>query len=123
MWAGTPGKDRPPAYEAYKAKLAETALAAVSAAIPGVSLEVVEASTPLTTQYFTRSPDGATYGHHHAVDQMGMHRLPHLIRVRNVVQVGQATGFPGICGAAMSAYSGLGLVLGLPELFAELKAQ
>lgn len=123
MWRDSTLKDRPPAYEAYKAALAETALAAVCEALPGVSLEIVEASTPLTTEYFTRSPDGATYGHHHAVDQMGLHRLPHLIRVRNVVQVGQATGFPGICGAAMSAYSGLGLVLGVPELFAELRAQ
>ncbi len=89
---------------------------------PTVEWELLDASTPVTAAHYLRTPNGASYGHYHTVGQMGRYRIPSAVRVRQLVQVGQSVAFPGICGAAMSAYSGLGGVLGLETLVQELRA-
>lgn len=118
-WA--PWQDaRDPAYASRKAATLGRFLEGVRAAFPAWEILHAEASTPLTTARYTGSRFGAVYGHYHSVEQMGRHRFPIRTRLRNVLQVGQVVGFPGICGAAMTAYVAAGEVFGLPSLVEEL---
>ncbi len=123
-WAGTPIGKRPPAYRAMKDELEQTVLEAFLGDFPSLRGHVVrsEASTALSTQHYTRSPQGAMYGHYHSIDQMGRYRLPQIIRIHNFVQVGQGVFTPGILGTTLSAYYGCGYHLGLGRLVQELEA-
>jgi len=100
------------AYRAYKQGIADRFVATILADHPGWSVVDQEASTPLTTERFNGSWRGAMYGHLHSVDQMGRYRLPMVSKVRGLVHVGQTVGFPGICGAMMSAYVVCGNLFG-----------
>ncbi len=128
QWAGDLGKrpggapERPAEYEAEKQRLLALFVASVQAEFPDWTIRRAEASTPLTMAHYTRVPQGATYGHHHAIDQMGRYRLPVLTRVRGLVQVGQAVAMPGICGAMMSAYLGVGSIDGLGPLIEAVRS-
>jgi all-trans-retinol 13,14-reductase len=115
------GGSRGAAYQDLKHRLLDATVSAVLADFPGWEVLDSEASTPLTTERFTASPMGATYGHYHSVAQMGRYRLPIATRVRGLVQVGQAVGFPGICGAMMSAYVACGELMGVERLMRELR--
>ena len=77
----------------------------------------------MTTERFTSSLNGATYGHYHSVAQMGRYRLPIFCRVEGLAHVGQSVGFPGICGAMMSTYVALSELLGVEALMTGLAAQ
>jgi all-trans-retinol 13,14-reductase len=123
-WAGTRIGKRPQAYHAMKDELEQTVLDAFMADFPSLRGHVVrsEASTALSTQHYTRSPQGAMYGHYHSIDQMGRYRLPQIIRIHNFVQVGQGVFTPGILGTTLSAYYGCGYHLGLGRLVQELEA-
>jgi phytoene dehydrogenase-like protein len=122
-WDDVAGLDRSSAsYHAYKEAMRDTFLDAIRRDYPGWVVRRAEVSTPLTTERFTRSPHGATYGHYHSVAQMGRYRLPMFNRVRGLVHVGQSVGFPGICGAMMSTYVALSDVLGVETLLAGLRA-
>ena len=123
-WANTRIGKRPPAYHQLKDTLEQTVLDAFMADFPSLRGHVVrsEASTALSTQHYTRSPQGAMYGHYHSIDQMGRYRLPQIIRIHNFVQVGQGVFTPGILGTTLSAYYGCGYHLGLGRLVQELEA-
>jgi all-trans-retinol 13,14-reductase len=123
-WKNTRSGERPSDYGELKRALRDRAVDTLLADFPGFQGKVVrvEASTPLSTQHFTRSPQGAMYGHFHSVDQMGKYRPSQVIRVRQCVQVGQSVFTPGVLGATLSAYYGCGLHLGLDQLLAELEA-
>ena len=122
-WAGeTP---RSPEYVAYKDALLATALDRLERDHPSLRGRVIsaEVSTPLTTEHFTHSPEGATYGHYHSVAQMGRYRPSQTLRVKNVRLVGQGVSNPGILGTTLSAYHAVGHELGDPAgLLAELRA-
>ena len=121
-WSGP--DPRPAAYRDYKDRMLHTAVEALLADFPALRGRIVraEASTPQTTAHYTRSPNGAMYGHDHAVDQMGRYRPSNRLRLKNVLLVGQGVGFPGILGVTLSAYYAVGYVLGIPTLLAELRA-
>lgn len=123
QWADTDHGNRPQAYLDYKAALQETALEALLADHPSLRgrIKRAETSTPLSTQHFTRTPSGATYGHLHSCDQMGRYRPSQRTRVPNVVLVGQGVFSPGILGTAMSAYYAMGQLFGLDDLMTELR--
>jgi all-trans-retinol 13,14-reductase len=110
-----------PDYLQFKQHLKETFVGAIHQDFPGWTVKRAEVSTPLTTERYTRSPEGAAYGHYHSVAQMGRYRLPMRIKVPNLLQVGQCIGFPGVCGALISAYSACGEVLGASHLIEELR--
>lgn len=121
--AGIPGAERAydtPAYQAWKKAMLAAALSAFAKDFQW-DVSEAEVSTPLTTWRYTGSPNGATYGHYHSLSQMGRYRLPMKVRVKNLLQVGHAVGFPGICGAMMSAYAAVGEVVGAEQLMAELR--
>ncbi|GDX80140.1 phytoene dehydrogenase [Deltaproteobacteria bacterium] len=131
-WAGWEGEERgrrpggaphrPPEYEREKARMLDGFLRRLAVDYPDWRVVRAEASSPLTMRHYTRVPFGATYGHHHAVDQMGRYRLPMVTRVRQLVQIGQAVAMPGICGAMMSAYVGVAGLVGMPQMIEELRA-
>lgn len=123
-WEKSTTGDRGPEYQAYKEALQQTMVDGLLKDFPSLKPHVVrvESSTPLSTRHFTRSPGGAMYGHYHSVSQMGRYRPSQVIRVRNLVQVGHAVFTPGVLGATLSAYYGLGYFLGLENLLTELKA-
>lgn len=118
---GDPARYQTPEYAEWKAALLARALEAFRADSPDWEILSAEASTPLTTWRYTGSPEGATYGHYHSVAQMGRCRLPIKVRVKNLLQVGHAVGFPGICGAMMTAYAAIGEIIGAEQLVTELK--
>lgn len=91
-------------YRAYKDAMLDRFVTTVLSDFPGWEVVDSEGSTPLTTEHFNGSWKGAAYGHYHSVEQMGRYRLPMVSKVRGLVNVGQTVGFPGICGAMMSAY-------------------
>ena len=123
-WKSTRTGERPPEYLEYKMALQDTMVEGLLADFPSLRPHVVrvESSTALTTTHYTRSPRGAMYGHYHSVSQMGRYRPSQVLRVRNLLQVGHAVFAPGVLGAALSAYYGLGYFLGLQNLLDELKA-
>lgn len=121
-WAGHEGAHpRPEAYRTEKAALGAALVRAIQEDFPDWRITLVEASTPITTREFMLARGGAIYGHYHSVQQMGRYRLPMRTRVRNLIHVGQCVGFPGICGATMTAYLAVGAVVGLEGLVEELR--
>jgi all-trans-retinol 13,14-reductase len=118
---GEAGQTRSEAYRAAKAGIEEQFRAVLAQDFPQWKVLAMESSTPLSTQHYTGAPGGAIYGHYHSVAQMGRYRYSSRIKVRGVLQVGHAIGFPGICGAMMSAYVGCAEILGGETLVAELK--
>lgn len=118
---GGPPAYSSPAYLEWKAAMLARSLDTFKVDFPDWQVLEAEASTPLTTWRYTGSPQGATYGHYHSVGQMGKYRLPMKVRVKNLLQVGHAVGFPGICGAMMTAYAAIGEIVGSEMLVSELK--
>ncbi|MEZ4317041.1 MAG: NAD(P)/FAD-dependent oxidoreductase [Myxococcota bacterium] len=115
--------ERPQAYLDLKQSLLDSAITALVSDHPTLAGRIVraEASTPLTTEHFTRSPHGATYGHLHSTAQMGRYRPSQRTKVRNLVMVGQGVFSPGILGVSLSAYYAVGHLIGLPELLDGLR--
>lgn len=109
------------AYRDHKARQLDASLVALRRDYPDWDIVRAEASTPITTERFTRSPLGATYGHYHSVAQMGRYRLPSRTRVTGLTVIGQTVGFPGICGAMMTAYVACADILGADALVEELR--
>ncbi|NOY70021.1 MAG: NAD(P)/FAD-dependent oxidoreductase [Deltaproteobacteria bacterium] len=66
------------------------------AVIPGLSdmIEVKEAATPLTNQYFTKNPEGAIYGYETSVENAFMNRIKNKTPVPGLFLAG-AWGDPG----------------------------
>lgn len=120
-WAGSDPAARPDLYQDLKRRLADDALAALREDFPSWEILRAEASTPLTVERFLGTPEGATYGHYHGVQQMGRYRLPMVTRVSGLLQVGQCVAFPGVCGALMSAYVALSRLPGMERLIEELR--
>ena len=122
-WSGSLPKQRPAAYDAFKSALLDKAIDTLLADHPTLAGRIVrsEASTPLTTQYFTRSPNGATYGQKHSLAQMGRYRPSQRTRVRNLMLVGQGVFSPGVLGVSLSAYYAIGQLFGMEELLQELR--
>ncbi|MCA9566962.1 MAG: NAD(P)/FAD-dependent oxidoreductase [Myxococcales bacterium] len=123
-WKDTAWGERPAAYTHHKGALADATVRAFLADHPHLAGRIrrVEASTPLTTEHFTRSPEGAMYGHLHSREQMGRARPSARIRVPNVLLVGQGVFSPGVLGTALSAYYAVGHLFGLGPLLDELRS-
>lgn len=110
------------AYARKKAEVGSALVDTIQADFPHWAVDVAELSTPLTTRRFTGARNGAIYGHYHSVEQMGRYRFGVRTRLPNLLHVGHAVGFPGICGAAMTGYLAVGEVVGLDGLVEELKS-
>ena len=122
-WADSDPEARPQGYHDLKRALMETAIEALLDDFPELDGHIVraEASTPLSTHHYVRSPGGAMYGHYHSIPQMGRYRPSQGTRVRNLVLVGQGVGFPGILGVTLSAYHAAGYLVGRETLIEELR--
>ncbi len=124
QWARLQDGERHPDYLAFKEQVRDSAVRALTEDHPSLKPHIIraEASTPLTTQHYTRSPKGAMYGHYHSVDQMGRYRPAQATKVKNLLLVGQGVFMPGVLGTCLSAYYACGYLLGLDRLLEELKA-
>lgn len=122
-WKDSDPEDRPAEYRAIKERAAEVTLAAVQRRHPALAIRRVEASTPLSTWRFTRSPEGAMYGHYHSVAQMGRARPTPITRVKRLVLCGHGVFAPGVLGASLSAYYALSWLVGRDQLLAELRGE
>jgi all-trans-retinol 13,14-reductase len=118
-----PGR-RPAAYLEFKRSVQDALVERLLNDFPTLRGRIsnVHTSSPLSTQFFTGSPEGAMYGHFHSTNQMGAYRPPQFIRVHDLVQVGHAVFTPGVLGATLSAYYGVGRILGMDRLMGELQA-
>jgi len=123
-WATDPDGERHPDYVRFKQGLLEASIDLLCADFPDIRGQILrsEASTALSTLRYTRSPQGAMYGHYHCVSQMGRYRPAQATKVRNLLLVGQGVFMPGVLGTCLSAYYACGYLLGLDKLLAELKA-
>ncbi|MCO4747459.1 MAG: NAD(P)/FAD-dependent oxidoreductase [Proteobacteria bacterium] len=124
QWSGSSPDARPDDYLAFKNARVQQAVDALVRDFPtlGGRISKVEGSTPLSTLHYTRSPDGAVYGHRHTVAQMGRHRPMPFLRVRNMALVGQGVGMPGVLGVMLSAYYVIGSLFDKEALVSELKS-
>ena len=53
---------------------------------------------------------------------MGRYRPSQRVRVKNMVLVGQGVFSPGVLGVSLSAYYGVGQLLGLESLLEDLRS-
>jgi phytoene dehydrogenase-like protein len=120
-WATARGWADAGTYAADKERLLDAFVEAAREDYPGWEVVRREASTPLTTFRYTGAPEGACYGLYHSVDQMGRYRVPPYGRVPGLWMVGQAVGFPGICGSMVTAYVAASGILG-GSLMEEVRA-
>ena len=117
-WADTTTGERGPAYDAYAARIRDRLVAAARTVMPEVDTGLVTAdfASPLTHRDYTLNSDGAIYGLHHSVDQVGPRGVSWRTRVRGLMLAGHSVLFPGLLGAGISGYYACGEVLGLKVL-------
>jgi all-trans-retinol 13,14-reductase len=120
-WVDSDPGYRPTAYLAFKERMTDVTLQAVLSRYPDLRIRRVEASTPLSTWRWTRSPEGAMYGHYHSVSQMGRARPSPVTRVGGLVLCGHGVFAPGVLGASLSAYYALSQLIGRERLVDELR--
>ncbi|MGE5623442.1 MAG: hypothetical protein ACM3UP_00295, partial [Methanocella sp.] len=107
-WGTGPNRERTPAYQELKAKVADQLIHTAEAVIPGLSQRIVvrDAATPLTCERYTLNSRGATAGWtwnprlNPVKSNAGRYRTP----VPNLLQVGHWTSrIGGLSAAALSA--------------------
>ncbi len=122
-WAESKPGSRPPAYLEFKARRTERILSRVKACCPEIreGIRYVEASTPLTNQYYTRSHGGAAMGVSQGVHQQGARRMRPRNKLRNLFFAGQSVGTPGIIGTLITSYMLCDQILGEGVLWNRLR--
>ena len=123
QWEGTRVGRRGEAYETFKRRKAEAAIAALEEEIPGIGddIETYYTSTPLTYVDYTGVPDGALYGMMKDVDQLGSAGVSSRTRIPNLLLTGQSIALHGMMGVLAGSMVTCGEVLTVDELFAQLK--
>ena len=99
-WKGTSVGHRGEDYETFKHEKAERLLAALEKEFPGLRDNIASyyTSTPLTYLDYTGTEGGSMYGIAKDVSLGAACRVPHRIRVPNVLQTGQNINSHGILG-------------------------
>ena len=116
-----PGAPRAKGYRAWKEKTAAQMLAAAETIVPGIQddFRIAALGSPLTFRDELDYPRGAIYGMRHCRDQFPVGAKT---RLPGLWLSGQSTMMPGIIGASMAALVTVGEMMGLEELWAEIKA-
>jgi all-trans-retinol 13,14-reductase len=116
-WDGTRWHKRGDAYEARKQQFTDRMLAQVFAHVPSAKqhLDVIETSTPLTTQHFTNYGAGELYGLNHNAQRFDQQWLRPRTPIKGLYLTGQDVFTAGVAaamfGGALTASSMIG-----PEL-------
>ena len=122
QWVDSSSGERGPGYEEYKAHICGRLVASATRVMPELEGGIVTAdlASPLTHRDYTLNSDGAIYGLHHSIDQVGARGVTWRTRVRGLMLAGHSVLFPGLLGAAVSAYYACGELLGLEALHTRL---
>lgn len=124
QWAHTSVGKRGEAYRVFKQDKANLLIEAVEQRMPGFkdSIDTYCASTPLTYQNYTGTPNGSAYG----ILKNWKDPLATLIsprsRVPNLLYTGQNLNMHGILGVSIGAFSTCAELLGYEYLVNKLKA-
>jgi all-trans-retinol 13,14-reductase len=99
-WANMRWRQRDPAYEEFKARLAGRLLEQLYRHVPQVrgAVDYSELSTPLSTRHFTGYARGEMYGLSHTPERFRM-RLGSQTRLRGLFLTGQDLAMLGVVGA------------------------
>jgi all-trans-retinol 13,14-reductase len=112
-WAASRWRKRAPGYEALKADFTARLLQALYRRLPQLEgqVDVVEASTPLSTQHFTGHPRGELYGLDHSPQR---YRLPLHARtpLPGLFLTGADVATCGVAGAALGGVLAASAILG-----------
>ncbi len=94
---------RPPGYTTYKQKSMERVRQRIVGAYPSYEncLEILDASSVLTTRDYLNTPFGSAYG---VKQKIGQINLFGKLQFRNVYAAGQSAVLPGVLGAMMSSF-------------------
>ena len=121
-WLALPDAERPEAYLALKAWIAERMLAQFARHFPALMplLRFHELSTPLTQRRYVRSPRGATYGIEMSAARLTSPALNVKTPVPGLLLAGQDATSPGVQGAFIGGL--LAAAVHEPALWAKLRA-
>lgn len=102
-WQDSGVGHRPSAYTAYKQESIERIRRRIVDAYPSYedSLEILDASSVLTTRDYLNTPFGSAYG---VKQKIGQINLFGRLQFRNVYAAGQSAVLPGVLGAMMSSF-------------------
>lgn len=113
-WSDEPWKKRGEEYDIFKEKIIENLLALVEKTYPGFSdlITYKELSTPLSTEHFTGSPNGAIYGMGGAPERYKQKCLSVQTPVKNLYLTGADAFLYGVGGALMGGVATAGVLSG-----------
>ncbi|MFA5276006.1 MAG: NAD(P)/FAD-dependent oxidoreductase [Candidatus Omnitrophota bacterium] len=101
-------------YEDKKRRYSETILLRLKKYMPNLynNISLVNVSTPLTLERYTKNMQGATYGLSQITRQSGLKRMPQTTPIRNLFLSGAWTQpGGGICGVMLSGMHAAGAIL------------
>jgi all-trans-retinol 13,14-reductase len=121
-WGQSQWKERPPEYEAFKVKIAETLINCVERVAPGFrdAIASYEVATPLTYQFFANRDHGEVYGLSFLADFFRKPWTRPRSPFKGLFLTGTDTGGVGIAGAMMSGINTLAQICGYkiyPQVF------
>jgi len=106
-------------YEEYKAREVDGLLEAVKTIAPNLKIrKVVAAATPNTYQRYTGSIAGSIYGLKRSVQ---LPRLNGRTPIKGLRLAGQSVNYPGIMGVMMTSFVTAARLLGVQQLFEDLR--
>ncbi|MDF1564598.1 MAG: NAD(P)/FAD-dependent oxidoreductase [Deltaproteobacteria bacterium] len=114
-WEASQHGDRPTAYDALKARLADQMLAGVERILPGARAHAVfkEIGTPLTNRFYVEATEGNFYGIEKTLDQLGPFSFPIRSEIPGLFCCGASTLGHGVAGATLSGLAAASSVLRL----------
>ena len=107
-WRNTQSGERPEEYHALKRKLTAAMLKTIENIVPGISDHVIYSnlSTPLSSEHYVKSTQGACYGTEKTLRQIGPFSFHNRSEIKNLYLCGASTTGHGLSG---STSSGLGV--------------
>jgi all-trans-retinol 13,14-reductase len=122
-WEQTTRASRPPAYGAFKQRVALTLLKRLEEHYPGISRQIDfwQAATPVTFRDYTGTWQGGTYGIKKNCQSLREATLSVRTRLANFFLAGQSIVLPGVVGVTISAVAAAGAILGFQKLIKRFK--
>lgn len=121
-WIGTSPLHRGAEYEELKQKKAERLLDVLEHQFPGIrsTIQHFYTSTPLTYLDYTGTDQGSMYGIAKDVTLGNAGRVPHRMKVPNVLQTGQNINSHGMLGVLVGAVVTTGELIDKPVLYKQI---
>ena len=122
QWIGTSPLHRGAEYEKFKQQKAERLLDVLEHQFPGIrsTIQHFYTSTPLTYLDYTGTDQGSMYGIAKDVTLGNAGRVPHRMKVPNVLQTGQNINSHGMLGVLVGAVVTTGELIDKPVLYKQI---